>query len=98
MFAMDKVATIADLGGIFQRVVGYILGFVGIAFFILLVIGGFKYITSGGDPKAVDGAKKTLTYAIGGLIAILLSYLILVLIKTITGVDVTGFNIILPNR
>ena len=46
--------------------------------------------------KAVEGAKKTLTYAIAGLIIILLSYLILVLIKTITGVDVTTFSISQP--
>jgi len=90
------VATIADLGGLFQRIVSYALGFAGIVLFILLIVGGFKYITSGGDPKAVEGAKKTLTYAIGGLVVILVSYLILVLITNITGVDVTQFNIVLP--
>jgi len=48
------------------------------------------------DPKAVEGARKTLTSAIAGLIIILLSYLILLLITNITGVDVTNFNIVLP--
>jgi glucose uptake protein GlcU len=89
-------AKISDLGDVFDRVVGFALGFAGIVLFLLLIIGGFKYITSGGDPKAVEGAKKTLTYAIGGLIVILLSYLILVIIKDITGVDVTKFNVVLP--
>jgi len=90
------VAKISDLEGVFSRVVGYALGFAGIVLFVLLIIGGFKYITSGGDPKAVEGAKKTLTYAIGGLIVILISYLILVLISNITGVDVTKFTIVQP--
>ena len=89
-------ATIGNLGCLFQRIVSYALGFAGIVLFILLIVGGFKYITSGGDPKAVEGAKKTLTYAIGGLVVILVSYLILVLISNITGVDVTKFNIVLP--
>lgn len=89
-------AKISDLGEVFGNLVRAILGFAGITLFILLVIGGFKYITSGGDPKAVEGAKKTLTYAIGGFIILLLSYLVLVLIKVITGVDVTHFNIVLP--
>jgi len=93
---MDDVATISDLSVLFKNVVGYALGFAGIVLFILLIIGGFKYITSGGDPKAVEGARKTLTSAIAGLIIILLSYLILLLITNITGVDVTNFNIVLP--
>ena len=91
------VATISDLGILFQRVVGYALGFAGIALFILLLIGGFKFITSGGDPKAIEGARKTLTSAITGLVIILVSYLILVLISKITGVDVTSFKISLPS-
>lgn len=88
-------ATIADLGTVFGNVVKSILGFAGIALFILLLVGGFKYITSGGDPKALEGAQKTITYAIAGLIVIILSFLILVLISTITGVDVTKFNVVL---
>lgn len=92
---VGDIATIENLGCIFQRVVGYILGFAGIVLFIILILGGFKFITSGGDPKAVEEAKKTLTYAIAGLIVVLLSYLILVLITAITGVDVTKFNILL---
>jgi hypothetical protein len=91
-----EIAKISDLGTVFSNVVRLALGLAGIVLFLLLIVGGFKYITSGGDPKAVEVAKKTLTYAIGGLIVILLSYLILVLITTITGVDVTKFNIVLP--
>lgn len=90
---MDRVATIADLEPIFGRVVSAALGLAGIVLFVLLLRGGFKYITSGGDPKAVESAQKTLTYAIIGLVLILVSFLILVLIKTITGVDVTQFKV-----
>lgn len=89
----SEIATISDLATIFTNLVRAILGFAGITLFVLLLVGGFKYITSGGDPKAVEGAQKTLTYAIGGLIVLLLSYLVLVLIKEITGADVTNFNI-----
>jgi len=88
------IATIEHLGGLIKRIIEYGLGFAGIVLFILLVIGGFKFITSGGDPKAVEGAKKTLTSAIMGLVIILVAYLLLVLITTITGVDVTTFKVI----
>lgn len=89
-------ATIGNLGCLFGRIVSYALGFAGIVLFVLLLIGGFRFITSGGDPKAIEGARKTLTSAIIGLVIILVSYLILILITNITGVDVTKFNIILP--
>lgn len=92
---MGDVATIKDLETIFGNVVKSALGFAGIVLFVLLLTGGFKYITSGGDPKALESAQKTITYAIGGLILILVSFLILVLIKTITGVDVTQFKVTL---
>ncbi len=89
-------AKLSDLEGVFGNVVSAALGFAGIVLFVLLLVGGIKYITSGGDPKAAEGAQKTITYAIGGLALILLSYLILVLIKTITGVDVTQFVVTQP--
>lgn len=90
---MESIATIKDLEGIFANVVSVALGFAGILLFVLLLSGGFKYITSGGDPKATEGAQKTITYAILGLVLLLVSYLILVLIKMITGVDVTEFKV-----
>jgi hypothetical protein len=86
---------LSELEGLFGRAVEAVMALAGIVLFILLVSGGLKFITSGGDPKAVDGAKKTITYAVGGLIVILLSYLILVLIKRITGANVTDFKLTL---
>ncbi len=93
---MNGIATIADLGTIFSNIVKSFLTFAGIVLFVFLLVGGFRYITSGGDPKAVDAAQKTITYAIGGLVVILLSFLVLVLIGNITGVtSITEFNIML---
>ena len=93
-FSSGDIAQLSDFECLFSNVVGIILGIAGITFFVLLLSSGFKFITSGGDPKALEGAKKTLTYAIGGLIVILLSFLILLLIKQITGVDVTIFKVV----
>lgn len=89
-------ASFLDLETVFGNVVKSALALAGVVLFVLLIVGGLKYITSGGDPKAAEGAQKTITYAIGGLIIILLSYLILVLIYKITGVDVTQFKIVQP--
>lgn len=65
-----------------------------IAFLIMLIIGSFQFITSGGDPKAVGGARNTLTYALIGVILVVVVWLILVLIAGITDIDI--LNVRLP--
>lgn len=89
----EGVATLRGLEAIFSNMVSVILGLAGIVLFLLLVIGGFRYITSGGDPKKVEQARNTLTYAIAGILVIALSFLVLRIIQELTGADVTEFRI-----
>ncbi len=77
---------LTGLQDIFSNVIGLAIGFAGIVLFIMFVLGGFSYLTAGGNPQAIEGAKKTLTYAIMGLVLIALGYLILTLISSFTGV------------
>lgn len=93
---MGDPATIKDLEGVFSNLVGIIIGFAAIALFILLFIGGFKYMNSGGDPQKVAAARSTLTYALGGFFLIIMAFLILLLIQNLTGANVTEFNVTLP--
>lgn len=81
----DNVVHLRYLECIFQNAVQAIIALAGIVVFIMLLIGGFKYITAGADPKAVESAKKTLTYAIGGLVLVAISFLILVFVSEFTG-------------
>lgn len=78
-------AQLSQLEDVFGNVVTALLALGGIGLFLMLLSGGFKYLTSGGDPKAVEGAKNTLTYAIGGFVLLAFSYLILIIIGTFTG-------------
>jgi hypothetical protein len=48
---------------------------------IFIIVGGIRYITSAGNPKAIEGAKKTLIYAVGGLILSISAYGILTFIQ-----------------
>lgn len=86
-------AKLQDLETVFGSVVTSLLALGGIVLFLMLLSGGFKYLTSGGDPKATEGAQKTLTYAIGGLVMLAGSYIILRIISDFTGADVTNFKI-----
>lgn len=79
---------------IFSRVVGYLLALGGVIFFFMLVSGGFKYLTSAGDPKAISAAHTTLTTAIMGLVLSILAVSILAFIEYITGANVSTFKIV----
>lgn len=88
-------ATLQNLETVFESVVTTLLALGGLTLFLMLLSGGFKYLTSGGDPKAVEGAQKTLTYAISGLVMLAGSFLILKIIGAFTGTDtiITNFTI-----
>lgn len=86
-------ANLTKLEGVFSNVVGAVLGLAGIALFIMLIVGGFQYITSGGDPKRAEAARHTLTSAIVGLVLVALAFLILRFIAEFTGADVLNFVI-----
>lgn len=49
---------------------------VGIVAVLMLIYGGFRYITSGGDSGRVGNAKNTLIYAIVGLVVVALAQII----------------------
>ena len=93
---VNDIPTIKGFEVVFENLVSIILGLVGIVLFVLLIVGGIKYITAGGDPKGIEEAKKTLTLAIAGVVLIALSYLILNLIGIITGAPLSVFKIFIP--
>ena len=64
----------------------------GIALFVMLIVGGFKYLTAGSDPKAAESAQKTITSAVLGLVLILLGWFILRFIQEFTGAPITEFK------
>lgn len=89
----QDAATIQCLEPLFVSVVTAVVTLVGVALFVMLVVGGFKFLLSGGDQKQLEQAKNTVTYAIIGLVVIVVAFLILQTIRVFTGVDVTKFTI-----
>lgn len=90
---VNGVATLKGFEGIFANTVAALLAIAGILLFVVLIAGGFQYITSGGDPKKIEAARKTLTYAIAGIIAVALAFMILRFFQVLTGAPVTNFII-----
>lgn len=90
---INNVASINCVPYIIQNVIFWLLLFAGTVAVILIIFSGIKFITSGGDPKQTEGARKTLTFTLAGLILILLSFAILRFIAQTTGVGcITRFG------
>ena len=91
---VEGAVPLSELDTVFGNIISIAIGVAGIVFFIMLLIGGFRYITAGGEPPQLEAAKKTITYAVAGLFFITLSYLILRFIEAFTGVgSILNFTI-----
>lgn len=65
-----------DLNALATKIVNILSLIVGIVAVIMIIFGGFRYITSGGDSGNVSSAKNTLIYAIVGLVIVALAQFI----------------------
>jgi hypothetical protein len=76
------------LNNVITNVVNVLSLIVGIIAVIMIVIGGFRYITSGGDSGNVSGAKNTILYAIVGLVIVALAqFIVRFVLSQSTGLD-----------
>ncbi|MBT3349019.1 hypothetical protein HN954_03275 [bacterium] len=72
-----------------RTIINYFLFFLGLVATVMIIYGGFLYITSAGEDT--DKAKKVLLYAAIGIIIVLVSFaLVNTLLKAADGVS-TGF-------
>jgi hypothetical protein len=65
-----------SFAGLAKRVINIFSIVVGAVSVIMIIIGGFRYIISGGDSNGVSGAKNTIMYAIIGLVVVLFAQVI----------------------
>lgn len=84
-------ANLVHLQQLIQRIINVSVGLAFIALTVVLVYTGILFLTSGGDQKATQNAYSSLTWALLGVLFLGLAWLILLLIKAFTGVNVTQF-------
>ena len=63
-----------NIGLLIARVINALLGLVGAVFLILIIYGGFTYMTSGAEEGKIKKAKLIITKAIIGFIIIMAAY------------------------
>ena len=74
--AFGQTGNPEDVRVIVAKVVKVILSMVGITFFVLIVLAGYKWMTSGGNEEKVKEAKSQILKAVIGLIIIFISWFI----------------------
>ncbi len=58
---------------IIKTIINVLSLIVGAICVIMIIFGGFRYMTSGGESAGVTGAKNTILYAVVGLVIVLLA-------------------------
>ena len=68
-----NVGTFQDTLATIINIISILVGVVAV---IMIIYGGFKYITSGGKEEGVKGAKNTILYGLIGLVIVALAQII----------------------
>lgn len=65
-----------NVNRLITKIINIMSTIVGVIAVIMIIIGGFRYITSGGDTTKVSGAKNTILYGLIGLVIVALAQII----------------------
>ena len=85
--ADNDVATIQGLECLIANIFTVIITLIGLAAFVMLIVGSVRWLTSGGNSSHLDKAKNTMTYAIIGIVVALSAFIVINLIAGFTGIE-----------
>jgi cytochrome bd-type quinol oxidase subunit 2 len=69
------------------QIINILSAIIGVVAVFMIIYAGFRYITSGGSEKGIETAKKTIMYALIGLVIVALAQLIVrFVVKSASGV------------
>jgi len=64
------------IGGSIEKIIKFLLAFIGGLSVLMIIVSGIMYITSTGESSKTETAKNMLTYSIVGLVVSLLAWII----------------------
>jgi len=82
--SLDKLS----LGSIISGAISLLIIATALVFFFILIMGGLKWITSGGDEKKLAVARNELTNALVGLAIVFGAWAIMKLINSMFGINI----------
>lgn len=87
------VATIRGIICVVRNIITPLPAIILLAALAMVIFAGVRIINAGPDPKALQSAWSTLTWAIIGIVLLSAAWLIFVAIERFTGAPVTQFGI-----
>lgn len=85
------LSTDVNLPNMAGTVIGYFLGLIGILFFLLVLYGGFLWMTARGDTDQVKKARDLIINAVLGLVIVFAAYAITYfVVEGIAGATIEG--------
>lgn len=75
------------IGSILGSVVGLFLILSFVATFLYLMLGGFDWVTSGGDKTKLQSARDKITNALVGLVIVGASWAVMMIVGNFTGIE-----------
>lgn len=75
----------SDSSGLLTHIINLLLALLGVVAVLFIIIGGYKMVVSNGDEKAFESGRKTVTYAIIGLVVAVLAFTIITVIGNTIG-------------
>lgn len=79
-----------------QAIVRFILIVAFVLAFVMLLVGGIRWIMAGGDEKSVEKARNTITAALIGLVVVLIAYAIIRIVETFFNVNIISGTVTIP--
>lgn len=83
------------IGSVVSALITIVLIVAAVIFFFMLILGGIKWILSGGDKAQTESARNQVTAAIVGLVIVFAAFAIARLVQAFFGIDIFSFNV--PN-
>ena len=82
-----------QFGDLVMLAISFVLIVAAVAFFFMLVLGGIKWITSGGDKGKTESARSQITAGLIGLVIVFAAWAILTLIESFFHVNLRNFSL-----
>jgi len=84
----SDVATIQGLECLVANIFTVFITLLGLAGFVMFLVAGVRWMTSGGNSKGIETARNTMTFAVVGLVVALSAFIVINLIADFTGVNI----------
>jgi hypothetical protein len=87
---IPNIIPFENLGDLLSAILTLVFFVAGLAFFINLLIGGLQWISSGGDPKALESARGRLMNSFVGLVIVVSAFAVALIIETVLGIQIVS--------